>query len=281
IDPARNIAKAANARGIPTIATFFNLKTAGELVRKKHLEADLIYGANVFAHVPEIRDFVHGVDILLKPVGTALFEFPYLGGLFENKFDTIYHEHVFYFSLLALIRLFRDAGLEVYDSEFVSMQGGSLRIYVAHQGAFPVSGAVHRLKEREIKAGYDRVETYEAIKKHVSALKKDLIQTLALLKNEGASIAAYGAPAKGIILLNYFRIRKYLDFIVDKSEAKQGLYIPGVHMKIEDPDLIRRKRPDYLLILPWNISEEIRSQLRWYRKSGGRFILPVPAVKIL
>lgn len=280
IDPAENIAKEAIKKGIPTEVMFFGRESAREIVRL-YGQADLLYGANVLAHIPDIRGCVRGIASVLKPSGTAVFESPYIEGLFENKFDTIYHEHVFYYSLLALQNLFAQAELTVYDCEFVPMQGGSLRIFVCHDGAYPVSERVEKLAKKEKSQGFDRLARYQEIKKSIEKLRQQLVDTIKQLKKQGNRIAAYGAAAKGMVLLNYFKIGKYLDFIADKSEAKQGLYTPGTHLPVYPPPKIFADRPDYVLILPWNIADEVMDYLSEYRESGGRFIIPVPHVAII
>jgi len=282
IDPAENIAEVANKKGIKTIPEFFNFAFAKKLKEEEKVQADLIFGANVLAHVPEIIDFVKGVKIVLKPKGTAVFEFPYIKGLMENKFDTIYHEHVFYYSLLALRNLFQKADLEIYDVEITFMQGGSLKIFISHPGNFKISANVKTLIIQEIKDGFDKIETYKKINERVSKLKIDIIDLLKRLKAEGKKIAAYSAPAKGNILLNYFGIGKnYLDFTVDKSEAKQGLYTPGTHLLVYPPEKIYEEKPDYLLVLCWNIADEVVEQLKNYHDAGGKFIIPIPKIRIV
>lgn len=280
IDPAKNIAKIANRKGIKTLPEFFNLDLAKK-IEKEGMKADLIYGANVFAHVPEIVDFVEGVKTILKSTGTAVFEFPYVKGLLENKFDTIYHEHVFYYSIIALKNLFDKAKLEIYDVEQIPMQGGSLRIFVSHKKYFKISVNVKKLHDQELKEGYNTLKRFQEMAKDVNVLKKETMQIIKNIKNDKKSIAAYGIPAKGVILLNYFGIAKYLDFIVDKSPAKQGLYVPGVHMLIDSPSKIREENPDYLFLLPWNIAEEVLNEFEWYRKQGGKFIIPIPKLQII
>ncbi len=280
IDPAKNIAKIANAKGLKTIPEFFNLKLAQKL-SKQGTKADLVYGANVLAHVPEITDFVRGVKQILAPAGTAVFEFPYLKGLIENKFDTIYHEHVFYYSLIALKNLFQTADLEIYNVEKTSMQGGSLLIFVAHPGQFKINQSVKSLTASELRAGYNKIKLYRKIADRVQKLKADLLSLLKNLKSEGKTIAAYGAAAKGTVLMNYFGIGSYLNFIADLSKAKQGLHVPGVHLLVHSPDHVLETKPDYLLILPWNISEEIIQQFDGYKKAGGKFIIPVPNTRII
>jgi len=282
VDPAKNIAEAANKKGIPTIPEFFNYDLAKKLKEEKNIQADLVFGANVLAHVPEIVDFVKGAGEILKPKGTAVFEFPYMKGLLENKFDTIYHEHVFYYSLISLINLFKTAGLDIYDADMTPMQGGSLRIFACHSGAFPIGEMVKSLVEEEIEGGFDRVETYQKMSENVQSLKRDIISLLEGIKKEGKKIAAYSAPAKGNILLNYFGINgNYLEFITDRSQPKQGLYTPGTHLLVYPVEKIYEETPDYLLILCWNIADEITEQLRDYHAAGGKFIIPVPNIRII
>ncbi len=282
VDPAVNIAEVANKKGISTMAEFFNYDFAQKLTREKGIQADLIFGANVLAHVPEIVDFVKGVKLALKATGTAVFEFPYLKGLMEKKFDTIYHEHVFYYSLIALINLFKKADLEIYDVEMTPMQGGSLKIFISHPNNFKISENIESLVSEELKSGFDKIETYRKINEQVKVLKNELIDLLKKIKAEGKTIAAYSAPAKGNILLNYFGVNNnYLDFIVDKSEAKQGLYTPGTHLLVYSPEKILKDKPDYLLILCWNIATEIVEQLKEYQETGGKFIVPIPEVKVI
>lgn len=281
IDPARNIAAVANNKGIKTIAEFFNLRFAQKL-KKARVQADLVFGANVLAHVPNIVDFVKGVQCILKPTGTAVFEFPYLAGLFENKFDTVYHEHVFYYSLLALRNLFLQANLCIHDVEMTQMQGGSLRIFVSHQNVFPVDTHVTHMLRKETENGWTDIRMYRLISTRIKGLKIKIIHTLVRIKKSGKTIAAYSAPAKGNILLNYFGIgSNYLDFIVDKSKAKQGLYAPGTHLLVYPPSKIYKKNPDYLLILCWNIADEVIEEYNNYHKMGGKFIIPVPNLKII
>jgi len=282
VDPAQNIAKVANEKGIPTIPEFFNYNFSKRLKEEKNIQADLVFGANVLAHVPEIVDFVKGVKEILKPKGTAVFEFPYLKGLMENKFDTIYHEHVFYYSLIALRNLFKTADLEIYDVEMTSMQGGSLLIFISQKNSFSISEKVKNLVEQELENGFDKIETYQKIGENVLKLKNNIIGLLEQLKKDGKKIAAYSAPAKGNILLNYFGINNnYLDFIVDKAEAKQGLYTPGTHLLVYPVSKIYEEKPDYLLVLCWNIADEIVIQLKDYHQDGGKFIIPIPEVKIV
>ncbi len=279
IDPAKNIAKVANEKGIPTLPEFFNFALGKKLVSQGK-KADLFYGANMFAHVPAIVDFVKGLKIILKDKGTAVFESPYMQGLLENKFDSIYHEHVFYYSLIALQNLFKKAGLEIYDAEFISMAGGSLRVFVSHPGVYKVSSHVTKLAQDEKKNGFDKITTYRKMNARIEKLKKDILSLLSKLRKDGKSVAAYSIPAKGVILLNYFDIGKYLDFIVDKSPAKQNLYVPGSNMKVFPVEKIMKDKPDYIFIFAWNLADEIIRQLDNYKKIGGKFIIPIPQIKI-
>ena len=281
VDPAKNIAKIANEKGVKTIAQFFNYDFAKKMKGQRGIQADLVFGANVLAHVPEIADFLKGVKEILKPKGTAVFEFPYLKGLLENKFDIIYHEHVFYYSLIALINVFKSTGMEIYDAKMTPMQGGSLMIFASHKGNFQVTDGVKHIIVQELKGGFDKMKTYQKMNNRVGKLKSDMIALLNGLKNEGKKIAAYSAPAKGNILLNYFGIKNYLDFIVDKSSAKQGLYTPGTHLLVHPLEKIYQEKPDYLLILCWNIADEVMGQLEDYHKAGGKFIIPIPKISII
>lgn len=282
IDPAKNIADVANAKGIRTVPEFFNLPLAQKLSSQQKIKADLVFGANVLAHVPQIVDFVRGIKIILKRHGTAVFEFPYLQGLFKNKFDTIYHEHVFYYSLLSVQNLFQHAGLTIYDADMTDMQGGSLRIFASLPNAFTVNKHVTAIIAKERKLGFDNIDAYRKIKTHVEQLRMDVLETLTGLKNKGKTIAAYSAPAKGNILLNYFGIdSNILSFIVDKSKVKQGLYTPGTHFMVYPPEKIYQKKPDYLLILCWNIADEVIQTHQQYRNSGGKFIIPVPRLSVV
>jgi SAM-dependent methyltransferase len=282
IDPAKNIAEVANKKGLPTMPEFFNYEFAKTLKENKSIQADLIFGANVLAHVPEIVDFVKGVKIILKPTGTAVFEFPYLKGLLEKKFDTIYHEHVFYYSLIALKNLFQKADLEIYDVELTPMQGGSLKIFISHPGTFAINDNIKNLISQELRDGFDKIAIYQKMNDDVKNLKNELLSLLDKLKSEGKKIAAYSAPAKGNILLNYFEINhNYIDFIVDKSEAKQGLYTPGTHLLVYSLEKIYEEKPDYLLVLCWNIADEVVKQLKDYHNAGGKFIIPIPSIKII
>jgi len=282
VEPAANVAATAIERGIPTKVAFFGTETA-QALRDEGVAADLVLGNNVLAHVPGLNDFVEGVRMLLKPEGTATFEFPHLLTLIEHtEFDTIYHEHFSYFSLLAVQKVFAAHGLEVVDVEELRSHGGSLRLYVRHSGVEGPGERVEELLARERSAGLDRLETYGAFEEQVRATKRDLLEFLIGARREGRHVAGYGAPAKGNTLLNYCGVRAdLLDYVVDLSPYKQGLYLPGTRLPIYAPDHIARTKPDYVLILPWNLRDEIVEQMAHVRDWGGRFVTPVPTVKVL
>lgn len=274
IDPAWNMAEVANRKGIPTIIKFFDYKLAKKLKKERKLEADLIFSMHLLNHIIEIKLFLKGVKLLLKPKGTAFFKF-----FMQREFDIINHEHVFYFSFLSLKNVLRDVNLEMYDAE---IKKGALGIFVSHRGAFPISENVRRFTDQELEGRFDKLETYQKFAKNVIKSKKELIDLLKKLKNQEKRIVGYSAPEKGNILLNYCGIGKnYLDFIVDKSELKQGLYTPGAHLLVYSPEKIYQEKPDYLLILSWNIAEEIIEQLKDYHDAGGKFIIPIPKIKII
>ena len=283
IDPAANVAKVAVEQGIPTLVKFFGEDTARQLVFKG-LQADLILGNNVLAHVPELNDFVQGMNILLKPQGSITMEFPHLLQLMaKNEFDTIYHEHFSYLSFTTVETVFAAHGLTLFDVEELPTHGGSLRIYARHaeDSSRDVSQRVRDLKSREETAGLTRLETYLSFTNKVEETKHALLDFLIRVKREGKSVAAYGAPAKGVTLLNYCGVRSDLiNYAVDLSPHKQGLYMPGVHIPIFHPEKIKETKPDYVLILPWNIKHEIMRQMEDIREWGGRFVVPIPEVTI-
>jgi hypothetical protein len=282
VDPAKNIVKAANKRGIPTIPKFFNLPFAIRYIDDGGKKPNLIFGANVLAHVPEINDFLLGVREVLDDSGTAVFEFPYIKGLFEGKFDTIYHEHVFYYSLIALTNLFDRAGLQIYDVEQTSVQGGSLRIFASHADKYSKTRRLKKLYQDELLAGYDELVSYKTIGVKVGALKKHILSFLKKAKGENKTVVAYSAPAKGNVLLNYFNINSSLvKYIVDKAPEKQGLYTPGTHLIVYPPSKVLSEQPDYLLILCWNIADEIMKQESVYSARGGKFVIPIPKLKVI
>jgi len=284
IEPARNVARVAIEKGIPTLTRFFGAALARELAAEGK-QADLICGANVLAQVPKPNDFVNGLKILLKRGGVVTVEFPHLLRLMaENQFDTIYHEHFSYFSYLSAETIFARQGLTLFDVEEVPTHGGSLRIYARHteDEQKPVTERARVLREREIDAGLLRVETYAGFDEQVKETKRKLLHFLIEAKRGGKKVVGYGAPGKGNTLLNYCGIRTdFLDFTVDRSPYKQGKFLPGTHIPIHAPDKIDEARPDYVLILPWNFREEIVKQMSHVRRWGGRFVVPIPEVRLL
>jgi len=284
IEPAANVARVAVEKGVPTLVRFFGEKTARELVQGGK-RPDLICGANVLAQVPDPNDFVQGLKILLAPRGVITIEFPHLMKLMaENQFDTIYHEHFSYLSWISAERIFAAADLTLFDVEEVPTHGGSLRVYARHAGdeSKPVSPRARELRQREIDGGLDRLETYDAFAEQVKETKRKLLHFLIEAKRAGKRIAGYGAPGKGNTLLNYCGIRTdFVDFTVDRNPYKQGKLLPGTHIPIHAPEKIDEMRPDYLLILPWNFKDEIMRQMARIREWGGRFVVPIPEVKVL
>jgi SAM-dependent methyltransferase len=283
VEPAENVAKAANAAGIPTLVDFFGTEMAMRLVGDgKH--ADLLIGNNVLAHVPGLNDFVQGMKIILKKDGVITMEFPHLMRLIEeNQFDTIYHEHFSYFSFLTVEKVFSKQGLTLFDVEELPTHGGSLRIYARHNDddSKPVGKRVLELKDREEAAGFTRIEYYLSFGERVKETKRNILDFLIKAKREKKSIAGYGAPAKGNTLLNYCGIRTdFIDYTVDRSPHKQGHYLPGTHIPIYHPDKIKETKPDYLLILPWNIKDEIMEQMSHIREWGGQFVVLIPKVEV-
>jgi 2-polyprenyl-3-methyl-5-hydroxy-6-metoxy-1,4-benzoquinol methylase len=284
IEPASNVAAVAEAKGIPTLTKFFGVQTATELV-ELNKQADLLLGNNVLAHVPDLNDFVAGLKLLLKPEGTITIEFPHLLQLItQNQFDTIYHEHFSYFSFLTVERVFAAHGLTLFDVEELPTHGGSLRIYGRHSAntKLTVTDRVSELTAKEIAAKLDRIDTYLDFTKQVESIKCQLLTFLIQAKNEGKSVVGYGAPAKGNTLLNYCGVRTdFIDYTVDLSPHKQGLYLPGTHILIHSPDRIAETKPDYLLILPWNLRSEIVAQMVHIRDWGGKFVVPIPQLEIV
>lgn len=282
IDPAANVAAAAEKRGVRTLVRFFGTAVARELAAEG-TQADLLLGNNVLAHVPDLNDFVAGLKAALKPRGVLTMEFPHLLQLMEqNQFDTIYHEHFSYFSLTAVRKVFASHALEVFDVDELPTHGGSLRVYASHPGAMERSARVEALLAKEESAGLTRVSTYAGFTQRVEATKRKLLQFLIEARNAGKSIAGYGAAAKGNTLLNYCGIRTdFLDYVVDRSPHKQGLFLPGTRIPIHPPEKILETKPDYLLILPWNLRDEIREQMKAIRNWGGQFVVPIPEVRVL
>ncbi len=283
IEPAANCARAAEEKGVPTLVKFFGAGTAGELAAKGR-KADLLLGNNVLAHVPDLNDFVRGMQLLLAPGGVITVEFPHLLTLIEqNQFDTIYHEHFSYFSFAVAEQLFARHGITLFDVEELSTHGGSLRIYGRHaaDASRPVGSRVAALKEKERRAGLDRIEAYRAFEERVKRCKRHLLEFLVEAKEAGKQIVGYGAPAKGNTLLNYCGVRSdFIRFTVDRSPHKQGCFLPGTHIPVLHPDRIREARPDFLLILPWNLKEEIVEQTAYIRDWGGKFVVPIPDVTV-
>lgn len=284
IEPAANVAAVAVGKGVPTLVKFFGAATAAELAAKGQ-QADLLVGNNVLAHVPDLNDFVAGLKVLLKPHGVITMEFPHLLRLMlENQFDTIYHEHFSYFSFLTVEKVFARHGLTLFDVDELPTHGGSLRIYARHaeDGSKPDGERMEDLKRRERGAGLERLETYAGFAEQVKETKRNLLEFLIAVKRAGKTVAGYGAPAKGNTLLNYCGIRTdFLDYTVDRSPHKQGKFLPGTHIPVFHPDHIRETRPDYLLILPWNIKDEVMEQMAFVREWGGRFVVPIPKVEVL
>jgi SAM-dependent methyltransferase len=283
IEPAANVAKAATGKGVPTLVKFFSAELAEELVRDG-TQADLLLGNNVLAQVPDLRSFVRGMKRLLKPKGTITLEFPYLMRLIEeNQFDTIYHEHFSYFSFLTVEKILAKFGLTVFDVEELPTHGGSLRIYARHEQDYsrPVTLRAQELTEREEKAGFKRLETYFSFAEKVKETKRRILDFLIRVKREGKSVAGYGAPGKGNTLLNYCGIRSdFLDYTVDRNPYKHGKFLAGTHIPVFDTGRIRETKPDYVLILPWNLKKEISEQLSYVREWGGKLVVPIPEVEI-
>ena len=283
VEPAANTAKVAQEKGIPCIVKFFGVQTAQELVADGK-QADLLLGNNVLAHVPDLNDFVAGMKIVLKPKGIITMEFPHLLQLIQqNQFDTIYHEHYSYYSLLSATQVFAAHGLVIFDVEELPTHGGSLRIYARHEdnGELEISDRIGKLSGKEIQAKLDKLETYLNFGEKVKETKRKLLKFLIEAKSQGKVIAAYGAPAKGNTLLNYCGVRTdFIDYTVDRSPYKQNLFLPGTHIPIMAPDYIKQTKPDYLLILPWNLKAEIMEQAAFIRQWGGKFVVPIPEVQV-
>ncbi len=284
VEPARNVAEVAIRKGIPTEVRFFGEGAARDLA-EAGWRADLLLGNNVLAQVPDLHDFVGGMRTLLAQRGVVTMEFPHLVRLIEgNQFDTIYHEHYSYFSLLAVERVFERHGLVVFDVEELPTHGGSLRIFVRHaqDGSKPVTENVVALRTRETEFGIRELATYDRFAEKVAETKRKLLEFLISAKRQGKTVAGYGAPGKGNTLLNYCGIRTdFLDYTVDRNPYKHGKYLPGTHIPIFPPERIAKTRPDYVLILPWNFKDEIVRQMSFVRGWGGRFVVPIPEVEVL
>jgi SAM-dependent methyltransferase len=283
IEPAANVAKAAVEKGVPTLVRFFGAQVATELAVEGRT-ADLVIGNNVLAQVPDLNDFVEGLKILLKPEGVVTLEFPHLLRLIElNEFDTIYHEHFSYFSLISTIKIMDVHGLRVFDVEELKSHGGSLRVFVCRTGSHTHTTApnVEKVVATEVNAKLDRIEGYESFARQVKETKLELVDFLLTAARQGMKVSGYGAPGKSATLLHYCGIGKDLiEYTVDRSLYKQGRHLPGSRIPIYHPDHIRETKPDYVVILPWNLKDEIMQQLQFIREWGGRFVVPIPKVTV-
>ncbi len=284
IEPAQNVAEAARKKGINTYVKFFGVDTAKELVSEGH-QADLLIGNNVLAHVPDINDFVRGLKIVLKTDGVITLEFPHLLQLIINsQFDTIYHEHFSYFSLISITRIIEKHDLMIFDLDELPTHGGALRIYACHteNKTFKKNRCIDMLFDKEVAAGLKDMNTYTNFNKNICSIKSDLLSFLIKAKSEGKKVAGYGAPAKGNTLLNFCGIRKdYLPYTVDRNPNKQNTLMPGSHIPVYSPNKIFETKPDYVIILPWNLKSEIIKQLSEIRKWGASFIVPIPKLEII
>jgi len=283
IEPAANVAQVATEKGISTRVGFFGQQMARELVAQG-TQADLLVGNNVLAQVPDLNDFVAGLKLLLRPGGVLTLEFPHLMRLVEeNQFDTIYHEHYSYFSLSTAERILAAHGLTLFDVEELTTHGGSLRIFGRHSSepAPAVTERTAALRDREADAGVTSLSYYASFGERVAETKREILEFLISAKRAGKRIAGYGAPGKGNTLLNYCGIRSdFLDYTVDRSPYKQGKFLPGSRIPVLAPEQIYATRPDYVLILPWNIKEEIMDQMSGIREWGGRFVVPIPTLRV-
>lgn len=284
VEPAKNVATAAESVGIPTLTKFFGRQTALEMVQAGH-RADLLIGNNVLAHVPDINDFVEGLRIALNPGGLITMEFPHLLTLIEeNQFDTIYHEHFSYLSFMTVCTILASRGLLVFDVEELPTHGGSLRVYACHSedASRSISPRVSNLLDKEKVAGLADIHHYTTFGESVKRIKLSILEFMIRAKREGKNIIGYGAPAKGNTLLNYCGIRTdFIDYTVDKNPHKQGHYLPGTHIPIYAPEKIRETRPDILIVLPWNLKDEIVDQMSYVRDWDGRFVVLIPHVEVI
>ena len=284
VEPAANVARIAEAKGVRSIVEFFGANSARDIARA-HGQPDLLLGNNVLAHVPDINDFVAGMRILLRPGGVITMEFPHLLRLMqENQFDTIYHEHFSYLSFFVVERIFAHHGLRLFDVDEIPTHGGSLRIYACHVGDLrhPTLPSVGALRDGEIAAGLDRASAYGDFEERVKETKRAILDFLIAAKRDGKRIVGYGAPGKGNTLLNYCGIRTdFLDFTVDRNPLKQGKYTPGTRIPILAPDAIRQARPDYIFVLPWNLKDEIAASMGYVREWGAKFVIPIPRISVL
>jgi SAM-dependent methyltransferase len=282
VEPSAGVAEVARAKGVPTEVAFFGADTAKRLVDEGH-SADLLASKNVLAHVPDINDFVAGVRIMLKPEGVYTVEFPHLLNLIEQvQFDTIYHEHFTYLSLLAIERIFHNHGLRIFDIEQVPTHGGSLRVFACHQGSsHRTTPNVAEVRNAEIAANLDKPSGYEGFSSRVEKVRRDLLAFFADAAASGKRVAAYGAAAKGNTLFNHCGVTsRQIEFVCDRSPSKQGKLLPGSRIPVRAPDAIDAERPDYVFIVPWNIRDEIMTQLAPIRDWGGRFVTAIPTIRV-
>jgi hypothetical protein len=284
IEPTANTAEVAIRKGIKSVIDFFGVRLAKQLAAEG-VKADLVLGNNVLAHVPDILDFVGGITSILKADGVVTMEFPHLMQLVDNnQFDTIYHEHFSYLSFHTVTAIFSSQGLEVFDVEELPTHGGSLRIYAKHKGdnSKKVSAAVKELLDKESAKGLKALIYYKDFQQRALDIKLKLLEFLITQKRAGTRVAAYGAAAKGNTLLNYCGIKNDLiEFVIDASPHKQNKYLPASHIPVMHEDQLKAARPEYVIILPWNLKEEIMEQLSYIRDWGGKFIIPIPALQIL
>lgn len=283
IEPAANVAEVAREKGINTRVCFFGEEEARKVVEEE-AGADLLIANNVLAHVPDINDFVAGMKVILKPTGVITIEFPHLLNLINfNQFDTIYHEHFSYLSLLTVEKIMAKHGLRVFDVDQLKTHGGSLRIYACHQEdhSKEQTEKVTLVRQLELDKGLDQMSVYSEFSEQAKETKRKVLDFVIEAKRQSKKIVAYGAPAKGNTLLNYCGIRSdFIDFTVDRSTYKQGLYLPGTHIPIFAPEKVKEAKPDYLLILPWNLQDEIMSQMSFIKEWGGKFVVPIPQLEV-
>ena len=284
IEPTSNTAKVAIEKGIETLVEFFGVKLANEL-KAKHIQADLLLGNNVLAHVPDIVDFVKGLKGALKPQGVITMEFPHLMQLVDNnQFDTIYHEHFSYLSFGTVQKIFAAQGLEMFDVEELTTHGGSLRIYAKHAAdkSKPVGAAVHALLQKEADRGMNGLAYYDNFQQKALQVKLNLLEFLIAQKRAGKRVAAYGAAAKGNTLLNFCGVKQDLiEFVVDANPNKQGKWLPASHIPVVNESELKIARPDYVIILPWNLKEEITRQLAYIKEWGAQFVIPIPQLEVI
>lgn len=285
VEPAANVAKVAQEKGVNTLVKFFGIKTSREILQDAGGKADVLLGNNVLAHVPDINDFVGGMKSVLASEGVITMEFPHLLQLIkQNQFDTIYHEHFSYLSMETVRRIFSTHGLRLFDVEEIPTHGGSIRVFACHEDdkSKPTLDSVDLMSESEKKFGLNSLYCYQNFSDQVNEIKRELLKFLIKAKEDGKSVAGYGAPAKGNTLLNYCGIREdLLAYTVDRNPHKQGKLLPGTHIPVHDPEIINTTKPHYLLILPWNLQEEVIAQMSHIREWKGQFVVPIPSLKVL